>query len=157
MFPTKNSITLERRVELIDLLNIRLSEATDLYSQVKTAHWNVKGPNFIGLHELFDNIAESVSKHIDIIAERVAQLGGLAQGTIHSAVLVSKLPMFSTNISNQNEILIILVESVSVFARNVRVSQGWCTMWDDQDTLDIFVDVSRDMDKHLWMLEAHLL
>jgi starvation-inducible DNA-binding protein len=156
MFPTKNSIPLEQRVQLIELLNIRLAEATDLYSHAKNAHWNIKGANFVGLHQLFDDIAKSVSKHADTLAERAVQLGGTALGTIHSAVQSSRLPLYPVTISNERDHLNALIESVSIFAKNVRVAQGWCTILQDQDTMDIFVEISRDMDRYLWMLEAHL-
>src|SRR5208337_2236417 len=85
MYATENDISKKRRVELNELLNQRLADAVDLQSQMKQAHWNVKGPNFIGLHELFDQIDEAVESYVDLIAERVVQLGGVAEGTARVA------------------------------------------------------------------------
>src|SRR6059058_2672526 len=82
LFPTKNDLPEDKRVEVIGLLNQRLAEAIDLQSQCKQAHWNVKGPSFIGLHKLFDDINEAVEGYVDLIAERIVQLGGIAEGTV---------------------------------------------------------------------------
>jgi starvation-inducible DNA-binding protein len=82
MYETENDISSERRLELILLLNQRLADAVDLQMQLKQAHWNVKGPHFIGLHELFDDIDEAVESYVDLIAERIVQLGGIAAGTV---------------------------------------------------------------------------
>src|SRR5215470_6230038 len=90
LYETKNDISQQRRTELCALLNRRLADAIDLQLQLKQAHWNVKGPHFIGLHELFDKIAEDVETYMDEIAERVVQLGGIAQGTVRAAASHSR-------------------------------------------------------------------
>ena len=95
MYETENDISLQRRKELNTLLNQRLASAVDLQMQMKQAHWNVKGPNFIGLHELFDKVAEAVEDYVDQIAERVVQLGGVAEGTVRMAAARSREPAFS--------------------------------------------------------------
>ena len=76
MYETENDLPKTARTELSALMNQRLADAVDLQMQVKQAHWNVKGPHFIGLHELFDKIAEEVEDYVDLIAERIVQLGG---------------------------------------------------------------------------------
>src|SRR3954467_12800281 len=81
MFKTKNDIPETTRVKVVELLNARLADAIDLQTQTKQAHWNVKGPNFIALHKLFDEINEAVEDYVDDIAERAVQLGGIAEGT----------------------------------------------------------------------------
>jgi starvation-inducible DNA-binding protein len=85
MYETENDLELSRRSALIGLMNQRLADAVDLQTQMKQAHWNVKGPHFIGLHELFDQIDEAVEAYVDLIAERIVQLGGVAEGTARSA------------------------------------------------------------------------
>src|SRR5271163_3503340 len=85
MYETENDITQQRRSELNALMNQRLADAVDLQMQMKQAHWNVKGPHFIGLHELFDQIDETVESYVDLIAERIVQLGGTAEGTVRVA------------------------------------------------------------------------
>ena len=86
MYETENDISLKRRSELNTLMNQRLADAVDLQMQMKQAHWNVKGPNFIGLHELFDKVDEAVESYVDMIAERIVQLGGIAEGTVRGCV-----------------------------------------------------------------------
>src|SRR5207248_10244224 len=81
MFRTKNDLPEATRVKAVELLNERLADCIDLQTQTKQAHWNVKGPNFIALHELFDKVNEDVEEYVDGIAERAVQLGGVAEGT----------------------------------------------------------------------------
>src|SRR5580693_10136712 len=85
MYETENNISEKHRTELNALMNLRLASAVDLQMQMKQAHWNVKGPNFIGLHELFDKVDEAVESYVDMIAERIVQLGGIAEGTVRVA------------------------------------------------------------------------
>src|SRR6266853_5171740 len=91
MYETENDIPEQPRSELNVLVNQRLADAVDLQLQMKQAHWNVKGPNFIGLHELFDQIDEAVESYVDLIAERIVQLGGIAEGTVRVAATRSRL------------------------------------------------------------------
>ena len=91
MYETENDISLQRRTQLNAMMNQRLASAVDLQSQMKQAHWNVKGPSFIGLHELFDKVAEAVEDYVDQIAERIVQLGGVAEGTVRMAASRTRL------------------------------------------------------------------
>src|SRR5258707_7211174 len=97
MFATKNDLSEDVRTKAIDLLNARLADAIDLGTQIKQAHWNVKGPNFIALHELFDKINEDVEDYVDDIAERAVQLGGVAEGTARIAAQRSSLGEYPRN------------------------------------------------------------
>lgn len=99
-FNTKNDLPEATRVKAVELLNSRLADCTDLQSQTKQAHWNVKGPNFIAMHELFDSINEDVEDYVDLIAERAVQLGGIAEGTVRMAAKRSVLAEYSTNTSD---------------------------------------------------------
>src|SRR5256884_6627899 len=89
--PTKNDLPEASRIEVIGLLNGRLADAIDLQTQCKQAHWNVKGPNFIALHELFDQVNGAVEEYVDLIAERAVQLGGSADGTARVVATRSSL------------------------------------------------------------------
>ena len=100
MYETENDISLERRSELNALMNQRLASAVDLQTQMKQAHWNVKGPNFIGLHELFDKVDEAVESYVDMIAERIVQLGGIAEGTARVAASRSQLEEYPLAIAD---------------------------------------------------------
>src|ERR1035437_5115430 len=91
MYETENDISLKRRSELNALMNQRLADAVDLQMQMKQFHWNVKGPSFIGFHELFDKVAEAVESYVDQIAERIVQLGGIAEGTVRVSAACSRL------------------------------------------------------------------
>ena len=155
VFPTRIDLPSEDRTALIGLLNERLADTMDLYSQVKQAHWNVKGLNFFQLHELFDQLAGEVLPFVDQIAERATALGGTAMGTVRMAAGHSTLPEYPEAIDEQYH-LIALIDRYAAFARNVRDAIDFADNHHDRDTADLFTEISRAADKHLWFLEAHL-
>jgi len=155
MFETENDISIDRRVQLSRLLNQRLASAVDLQMQMKQAHWNVKGPNFIGLHELFDKVAEAVEAYVDELAERVVQLGGVAQGTVRMAAASTRLPEYSPEISEGTAHVEGVARALSTFGQEVRNSIEEAGALDDADTADLFTEISRGIDKWLWFVEAH--
>ena len=155
MYETENDIPKSARVELNALINQRLADVIDLQLQLKQAHWNVKGPHFIGLHELFDKIAEEVESYVDEIAERIVQLGGIAQGTVRVAAARSRLEEYPTAIADGLAHVEAVAKALSTFGREVRVSIDEANTLDDADTADLFTEVSRGIDKWLWFVEAH--
>jgi starvation-inducible DNA-binding protein len=155
-FPTKIDIHEDKRSQLIDLLNVSLAEGIDLYSQVKQAHWNVKGTDFIQLHEMFDDFAEVLEGHIDEIAERATALGGTALGTVRMAAAASSLPEYPDDVADGSKHVGLLIDRYAAFASRVRDAIDSADSLGDADTADLFTGVSRDIDKHLWFLEAHL-
>lgn len=154
----KTSIDLpdNTRKAMIALLNARLADAIDLRLAVKQAHWNVKGPNFIALHELFDAIQGRIDGFVDDIAERAVTLGGAAHGTAQVAVKESKLAPYPTDIGTAKEHLQALTERLSAFGKLAREAINAADEADDKDTADLFTGVSRSIDKDLWFVEAHL-
>ena len=156
MYKTENDISPENRMELNELMNQRLADAIDLQAQLKQAHWNVKGPNFIGLHELFDKISESVETYVDLIAERIVQLGGIAEGTVRTAAARSRLEEYPLAISEGPAHIDAVVNALSTFGYEIRGSITEADELDDADTADIFTEVSRGIDKWLWFVEAHI-
>jgi starvation-inducible DNA-binding protein len=156
MFDTKNDIPAATRKSSIELLNARLADAIDLGTQVKYAHWNVKGPSFIALHELFDKIAETVEDQIDTIAERVTALGGTARGTLTAVSRATSLKPYPEGISDGTAHVEALSAVVADFGRKVRAAIEESAKLGDADTSDLFTGVSRETDKNLWFLEAHL-
>jgi starvation-inducible DNA-binding protein len=100
---TKNDLPEKIRTEVIAILNANLANSIDLMHQTKQAHWNVKGPTFIALHKLFDEIVDAAEEYMDLIAERVVQLGGTAEGTIQNAVKCSMLKEYPLNISAERD------------------------------------------------------
>lgn len=155
MYETENDIPQSRRMELNMLMNQRLADAVDLQLQIKQAHWNVKGPHFIGLHELFDKIHEDVEDYVDLIAERIAQLGGIAEGTVRVAAKRSRLEEYPLDIADGAEHVEAVARALSTFGHDVRNTISEADELDDADTSDMFTEISRGIDKWLWMVEAH--
>jgi starvation-inducible DNA-binding protein len=155
MYETENDISLQRRTELNALMNQRLASAVDLQLQMKQAHWNVKGPSFIGLHELFDKVAEAVEGYVDMIAERIVQLGGVAEGTVRMAAARTRLTEYSQEISEGMEHVESVARALSTFGQEARATIDEANALDDADTADLFTEVSRGIDKWLWFVEAH--
>src|ERR1700739_4311439 len=156
MYKTKIDLSEKLRRNVIVILNERLSDAIDLQSQIKQAHWNVKGPHFIALHELFDKISDTVLDHIDEIAERITSLGGTAEGTVAVAAKRSKLKNYPLSITAGKDHLFYLSTQLSVFGKAVRGGIEETGDLGDADTADLFTGISREIDKYLWFVEAHL-
>ena len=156
MFTTRNDLPQTTRTQVIELLNARLADAIDLGTQVKHAHWNVKGANFIALHELFDKIAEGVEDQIDTIAERVTALGGTARGTLAAVSRNTSLKPYPEDISAGLAHVEALASVVADLGRKVRTAIEESAKLGDADTSDLFTGISRETDKSLWFLEAHL-
>src|SRR5580700_1945845 len=155
MYETENDISQNRRVEICALLNQRLADAVDLQTQMKQAHWNVKGPHFIGLHELFDQIDEAVESYVDLIAERIVQLGGIAEGTARLAAARSHLEEYPLTIADGHAHVEAVARALSTFGEEARKTIDESDGLGDADTADIFTEVSRGIDKWLWFVEAH--
>jgi len=155
VYQTENDLPKNTRVELIALINQRLADAIDLQAQLKQAHWNAKGPHFIGLHELFDKIAEEVESYVDIIAERAVQLGGIAEGTVRVAASRSRLDEYPLDIADGSAHVEAVARALSTFGREARMTIEETSALSDADTADIFTEVSRGIDKWLWFVEAH--
>lgn len=156
MYTTHNDLAAELRGKLETLLNARLADALDLEAATKQAHWNVKGPNFIALHELFDEVHTNIEEHVDTIAERIAALGGIARGTVQAAARASSLAPYPEDLSEGVAHLEALSERLADFGKKSRAAIAASDDLGDADTADLFTGVSRDVDKYLWFLEAHL-
>lgn len=145
----------ENQGELLTLLNQRLAEAVDLQMKMKQAHWNVKGANFIGLHQLFDSIAEAVAAYVDEIAERIVQLGGVAEGTVRVSAARSRLADYPLVISDGLAHVEAVGKALATFRHEVRNTVGEAEELDDVETADLFIGMSRSLDKWVWFVEAH--
>jgi starvation-inducible DNA-binding protein len=154
-YETENDISLKNRLELNALMNLRLASAVDLQAQMKQAHWNVKGPSFIGLHELFDKVDEAVEDYVDKIAERIVQLGGIAEGTVRVAAARTRLPEYPLAIAEGMAHVEAVARALSTFGAEARTTIDEANALDDADTADLFTEVSRGIDKWLWFVEAH--
>ena len=138
------------------LLNQQLADAFDLFGQTKQAHWNVKGMHFYQLHLLFDTLAEELEGHTDTIAERITTLGGVAKGTVRMAAAASRLPEMPLDLVDGKTTVKLLAERYAILAQSTRKAIDEADKQGDVDTSDLFTSVSRDLDKALWFLEAHL-
>jgi len=155
-FQTQIDLSQETREEVIAILNQQLADTFDLYSQAKQAHWNVKGMDFIQLHELFDELAAPLLDYSDMIAERITALAGLARGTVHMAAASSTLDDFPTDIVEGEAFLDVLIDRFASYAASTRKAIDDTDELGDMGTSDLFTEIVRGVDKSLYFLEAHV-
>jgi len=155
-FHTHNDIPQETRVACCQLLNETLSATLDLWTQSKQAHWNVKGPNFYQLHLLFDEVAKVVYEYIDMIAERITALSGIANGTARQSARNSFLTEYPALPVSQEEHLQALADRLATYAKHIREAIAKTGEIDDQATNDLYIEIARAIDQQLWFVESHL-
>ncbi|MBS0184795.1 MAG: DNA starvation/stationary phase protection protein Dps [Proteobacteria bacterium] len=155
MHKTFNDLSLKTRENSIKLLNNQLADSFDLYSQIKQAHWTVRGSDFIALHELFDSVASHILEAVDLIAERIQQLGGSAEGTVRISAQKSSLPEYPLTITHSLDHVRAVSKALSHFAKRVRHD---IDLVSSQDTItaDMLTEIMRNVDKDLWFVESHL-
>lgn len=156
MNPTKNDLPAKKRTAICQLLNERLADLIDLQLQTKQAHWNVKGPQFIALHELFDDIAGEIPEFVDSVAERAVALGGTAEGTLAPVSSRTQLPAYPLKITSGRDHVEALSTAIATVGKAMRAAIDKADELGDADTADLFTGISRDLDKKLWFVEAHL-
>jgi starvation-inducible DNA-binding protein len=157
LYTTRIDIPEGTRTKTIQLLNGTLAAALDIWTQTKQAHWNVKGKDFYQLHLLFDDIAEVLYPHIDLIAERITSLGGVAHGTARNAASNSILPEYpNTEKMAEEDHINALADRLAAYAKHVREGAKKTDEWEEQDSNDLYIEISRAVDQKLWFLEAHL-
>jgi len=155
-FETRIDIEADTRKQLNELLNQQLADATDLFTQTKQAHWNVKGMDFFQLHALFDTLAKIPRKQADLLAERATALGGMALGTVRMAAENSTLPEYPTETVEGREVVDLMVERWAAYAASTRAAVRRSGELDEPTTEDLFTELSREVDESLYFLEAHL-
>lgn len=156
-YPTRIDLAADIRQKVAEMLNQTLAATLDLKTQVKYAHWNVKGLDFYQLHELFDEMATELEAYVDMVAERVTTLGGTALGTARIAAANSILPEYPLDIVDGIEHINALADRYGAYAAHLRAAIDNTDELGDADTADLYTEVSRDIDKRLWFLEAHLV
>lgn len=156
MHPTHNTLSENIRAQSIELLNRHLAASIDLQAQVKQAHWNVRGPGFIAVHELFDDVAEQIEVYSDLLAERAGGLGGTAHGTVHVAAANSFLVPYGLGIADEAKHLFAISGSLAAFGQSSREAITQASAFGDADTADLFTEVSRGVDRQLWLVESHV-
>jgi len=153
--PTKKySLPEEQQVKLIDMLNRRLADAIDLQLQSRQAYWNVKGPHFMTLRQLFDKVGEGVEEYANLIAGRIVQLGGMAEGSAHAVALRSSLNEYLPAAANGNGHIEALSTTLIDFGKHARYACEQAIELKDADTADIFTEIARGIDKWVWFVET---
>jgi starvation-inducible DNA-binding protein len=156
MHRTRIDLPADKREKLIGLLNAQLADILDLRMQSKQAHWNVRGPHFIGLHKLFDEVADALIEQADEIAERASMLGGVAQGTAAVVAERSRLPKYPLDIASGRKHIEAMSTALAAFAKTTRSAIEQAESLGDAGTADLLTQVVRETDKYLWFVEAHL-
>ena len=155
MYRTANTLPEQIRSISVALLNRHLAAAIDLHAQVKQAHWNVRGPTFIAIHELFDKVADVVEEYSDKIAERAGTLGGTAEGTVQTAAERSFLEPYRLGVADATTHIAAVTEALASFGKSVRNAIDESDSFGDIDTSDLFTEISRGIDHQLWLVESH--
>jgi starvation-inducible DNA-binding protein len=155
-YKSHNDLSANAKAVSIGVLNARLADSIDLALLTKQAHWNIKGPQFIALHEMIDGFRTELDEHVDTMAERVVQLGGTALGTTQTVAKSTTLSPYPTDIYTSKAHLGALIERYGKVANAVRSAIDETDDAGDADTADLFTAYSRALDKALWFLEAHV-
>ena len=155
MYKTANTLSKNIRAKSVAVLNRHLAASIDLHAQVKQAHWNVRGPTFIAIHELFDKVADAVEEYSDTIAERAGALGGAAEGTIQVAVEHSFLHRYKLGIDAAEAHIAGVTAALATFGESLRNAIDETAAFGDADTSDVFTEISRGVDQQLWLVESH--
>jgi starvation-inducible DNA-binding protein len=155
MYKTANTLSKNIRAKSVAVLNRHLAASIDLHAQVKQAHWNVRGPTFIAIHELFDKVADAIEEYSDTIAERAGALGGAAEGTIQIAVEHSFLHRYKLGIDAAEAHIAGVTAALATFGESLRNAIDETAAFGDADTSDVFTEISRGVDQQLWLVESH--
>jgi starvation-inducible DNA-binding protein len=155
MMKTHNTLKSNAKKVSIEALGALLADGIDLALLTKQAHWNIKGPRFIALHEMLDGFRSELDVHVDTMAERIVQLGGIADGTAQTVAKGTRLPPYPIDITGEDKHLAALIERYAAAATAVRDGIEQSDEAGDADTADILTAYSRALDKALWFLEAH--
>jgi starvation-inducible DNA-binding protein len=155
MQKTANTLSKNIRAKSVAVLNRHLAAAIDLHAQVKQAHWNVRGPTFIAIHELFDKVAAAAEEYSDLVAERAGALGSAAEGTIQVAVEHSFLQRYRLGIADAEAHIAAVTAALATFGESARNAIDETASFGDADTSDVFTEISRGTDQQLWLVDAH--
>ena len=156
MYRSPSPLPEDARGKLAQTLNARLADGLDLHSQIKVAHWNIKGPQFASLHPLFESFAISLAEYNDTIAERAVTLGGEAWGTVRHVAKTSRLPEYPAGTRRDLDHVKALAERIEAYLEGVRETRGVSESLKDTDTVDLMTGLVTEFEKHAWFLRASL-
>jgi starvation-inducible DNA-binding protein len=149
-------IDVEERAKIIAILNARMADTLDVQTQTKFAHWNVKGNDFYQLHLLFDKIAECLENWVDMLAERATALGGRANGTLRQSAAASSIEEYPIETVKGMDHVRALSDRLGALTNAYREAIDKCEELEDQGTMDLFTELSREADQNLYFLESHI-
>jgi starvation-inducible DNA-binding protein len=156
MFRSPSHLPEQARADIAATLNERLADGLDLHSQIKVAHWNIKGPQFAALHPLFETFAVSLAAHNDAIAESAVTLGAKAYGTARHVAATSRLPEYPQETTRDLEHVRLLADRIEKYLGGLRGSRGVAEKSVDADTVDLLTGIVSELEKHAWFLRASL-
>lgn len=156
MFKSPSSLPEATRTRISHALNAALADGLDLHSQIKVAHWNIKGPHFAALHPLLDSFASSLAEHNDELAERIVTLGGRALGTARHVAQVSRVPEYPSETTRDLDHVRHLAERFSTYLSGLRDARSTASEGGDDDSEDLLTGILRAFEKHAWFLIATL-
>jgi starvation-inducible DNA-binding protein len=156
LYNTRLDLSVEIRESVANILNQTLATTLDLKTQTKQAHWNVKGSNFLQLHELFDELAGELEDYVDLVAERITALASVPLGTARIASQNSLIPEYPLDAVAGIDHLTALADRFATYGNHLRDAIAKTGDLGDADTSDLYTEISRTIDKRLWFLEAHL-
>jgi starvation-inducible DNA-binding protein len=156
MYKSPSHLPEENRAKIADVLNARLADGLDLHSQIKVAHWNIKGPQFAALHPLFETFAVSLANFNDAIAERAVTLGARAYGTARHVAKTSGLPEYPQDTARDMQHVALLAERIEKYLDGVRESRAAGEKLGDTDTVDLLTGIVTEFEKNAWFLRASL-
>ena len=154
--PKKNTVLHEeQQAKLIELLNRRLADVIDLQLQSRQAYWNVKVPHFMALRELFDKVTGGVEEYANLIAERIVQLGGKAEGTVQAVAGRSSLDRYWLSTAEGNGHIDALSTTLTDFGRHAHYASAQASELNDADSAAILTEIGRGIDKWLWLVSTN--
>jgi starvation-inducible DNA-binding protein len=156
MYRSPSTLKEDVRKKVSASLNARLADGLDLHSQIKVAHWNIKGPHFTALHPLFETFAVSLANHNDAIAERAVTLGAKAYGTVRHVAKASGLPEYEQEASRDLDHVRLLADRLEAYLKGLRETRDLGEAEDDQDSVDLMTGIITEFEKHAWFLRASL-
>jgi len=156
MYKSPSPLSEEVRTKITETLNGRLADGLDLHSQIKVAHWNIKGPQFASLHPLFETFAIGLAVHNDSVAERAVTLGARAFGTARHVAKTSRLPDYPQETTRDMDHVKLLAERIEKYLEGTRESRSLSEKLADTDTVDLLTGIITEFEKHAWFLRASL-
>jgi starvation-inducible DNA-binding protein len=156
MYESPSHLPEDTRARIGDGLNARLADGLDLHSQIKVAHWNVKGPQFAALHPLFESFAVSLATFNDAIAERAVTLGAQARGTVRHVATISRLPEYPQETTRDMDHVRLLADRIETYLEGLRETRATAEKLEDTDTVDLVTGIVSEFEKNAWFLRASL-